>query len=110
MASKRLAKKQAKKQNITTVPTAAPIEKAADDSSVKEMPVKKERSFIVHTYLQYDNQEVSQQEIIDRIKEEWCAQGHNPEDLEELSLYLKPQDGMVYYVINKSIHGQLNLF
>lgn len=96
MANKRLAKKQLK--NSASLQTS------------HSMEGKTENSLKLRTYLQYEDKEAEETKILDRIKELWLSQGNRTEDLEELTLYLKPQDGKAYYVINDAVHGEIGIF
>lgn len=49
-------------------------------------------------YLQWGEQEVSFAELVERAKADYKAQ--NKGAIRSCKLYVKPEDGMVYYVIN----------
>ena len=62
-----------------------------------------------NTYIQYQGQEFQVKPIINKIKENWLHQGHKIKDLETLSLYIKPEDDAVYFVINDTTSGSLTI-
>lgn len=52
-------------------------------------------------YLQYGGKSVSQTELIKKVKENWSkVQKRKIRDIETISLYLIPESGWAYYVIN----------
>lgn len=46
--------------------------------------------------------------ILEHIKEQWCNEGNKIKDIKTLEIYVKPEDGKVYYVLN-GIENQLIL-
>ena len=40
--------------------------------------------------------------LIERAKEAWIAAGGKKSEIKSVAVYLKPEEGMVYYVINDS--------
>jgi len=61
-------------------------------------------------YIQYADQEVQIQDVLDKIKEQWTKDmGNEEDDLEELKVYIKPEDNAAYYVINGDVTGSFGL-
>lgn len=58
--------------------------------------------------LQYQNRETGIEELTERIRECWKAEG-NAEEPEKIEVYLKPEDGLAYFVINGTHQGQVEL-
>ena len=50
--------------------------------------------------LQYAGREVFEQDIMARAKADWVAAGHKEGDLKEITLYIKPEENVAYYVAN----------
>ncbi len=101
-AKKPAAKKTAAK--ATTAKKAAPAKTATKAASVKEEDVK---STIV---LQYADKEVTYSTFVDRAKEVFQNDlGGKVSDIKSLDLYVKPEESMVYFVINGEINGQFNI-
>ena len=43
------------------------------------------------------------------IKQEWVKQGNYVKDLKKLDLYIKPEDGKVYFVAGNGVKGFIYL-
>lgn len=57
--------------------------------------------------IQYQERERSTQNLLELIKRDVLEQGVQEEDIQELDVYIKPEEQMVFYVINKDINGQI---
>jgi len=57
--------------------------------------------------IQYQERERSTQNLLELIKRNVLEQGVQEEDIQELDVYIKPEEQMVFYVINKDINGQI---
>ena len=57
----------------------------------------------VKLYVQYQGKQISQEEAVEAVKAAWTG-----ETIKTLELYVKPEDGAVYYVINGSETGKVN--
>ena len=86
---------------------AAKAEKAAAAAKAKaeKAPVVRKRSkkAEVKLYVQYQGRETSQEELVEAVKAAWTG-----EEIERLELYVKPEDGAVYYVINSAHSGKVD--
>ena len=51
--------------------------------------------------------EISEADIIVKVKEQWIANGNKVKDIKSLTLYVKPEEMKVYYVINDEINGDI---
>lgn len=60
--------------------------------------------------LQYREYEVNMDDVLERVKDHYVAKGHKRESIEDLQVYVKPEDFTAYYVINDGIVGKVNLF
>ncbi len=49
-------------------------------------------------------------EVTERVKAHYLAKGHSADSLENMQIYVKPEDFTAYYVINDSVAGKVNLF
>lgn len=70
----------------------------------KEITTEPERKLFV----QYNRQEIEEKEIVQRVEEAWRAEG-NTAAIESIIMYVKPEDGKVYYVVN-GLSGSIDLF
>lgn len=53
--------------------------------------------------------EVSESEMIAKIKEIWVTDGNKVKDLKSLVIYIKPEERKVYYVINDKVNGEIEI-
>ena len=87
---------------------AAKAEKAAAAAKAKaeKAPVVRKRAAKkaeVKLYVQYQGVERSQEEIVEAVKAAWTGAA-----IETLELYVKPEDGAVYYVVNGTESGKVD--
>lgn len=52
------------------------------------------------TYIQMFGAEYKESEILAKVEEAFKAEGHRVSSIKSLELYIKPEDGAAYYVIN----------
>ncbi len=84
-------------KNAKTAKTAA--KKPAAKKAVKE-----------EVYLQYGGREISKDELIRQVKAIWTKELKNKVgDIASIQLYLKPEENMVYYVVNGTTTGSISL-
>lgn len=77
----------------------------------KATPVKAAKAEIkTALYVQFAGNEVTEADIIDKIKAAYVAEGHKESAIKEINLYVKPEEYAVYYVINDKAIGKVNLF
>lgn len=62
----------------------------------------------VSFYIQYQNDEYLESDIVSRVIGQCKADGASDQDLADLSIYLKPEDQKVYYAYNGK-NGALDL-
>lgn len=73
-------------------------------------PEKKEPAQ-AEVYVQYGpNGEASVADVVERIKNEYVAQGHRVSSIKSLKVYVKPEERSAYYVINEKTQGRVDLF
>lgn len=58
--------------------------------------------------IQFQGRERQEQNLLDQIKQDVLKQGMNDEDIQELDVYVKPEEQLVYYVVNKELNGQIS--
>ena len=59
--------------------------------------------------LQYNGRDVALDAIGANIKKQWKDAGRKVSNLAELDIYVKPEEGKAYYVINKTEEGCIDL-
>lgn len=90
-AKKTAAKKPAAKK-------AAPAKKAE--------PAKKAAAYTV--YVEYGSRQVNADELVKKAEEAFVASGHNAADVKDIKVYVKPEEGAVYYVVNGESAGRVD--
>lgn len=106
----------------TTVPKAeevkaevkAEVKEEAKKAPAKKAPAKKatpaKAEIKTALYVQFAGNEVTEADIIDKVKAAYVAEGHKESAIKEINLYVKPEEYAVYYVINDKAIGKVNLF
>lgn len=77
------------------------------DTVIPAVP-KKEASLEV--ILQYREYEVNMDAVTERVKAHYYAKGHPQDSIEDMQIYVKPEDFTAYYVINDGVVGKVSLF
>nr|WP_294467997.1 DUF6465 family protein [uncultured Sellimonas sp.] len=73
---------------------------AAKRTTKKEIKVK--------TFVQYFGKEVEEKDMIAAVKKDWTkANGKKVGDIKEITLYVKPEEAAVYYVVNGTDSGKV---
>ena len=60
--------------------------------------------------LQFDGKDVDLTAIEANVKKDWKDAGNKVADITSLDMYVKPQEGKVYYVVNGNVEGKIDLF
>lgn len=77
----------------------------------KATPKKVEKALVVpEVTLQFEGQEADVVGIAGKIKALYVAEGHRESSIKSLQVYLKPEENVAYYVINKKATGHIDLF
>ena len=61
-------------------------------------------------FLQFNEQEVELSAVEANVKKDWKEAGKKLTDIETLDIYIKPQEGKAYYVVNRATEGRIDLF
>ena len=92
--SKRLDKKKLKRQ---TTAIESPI---AETSASKET---------INFFIQYQDQEYLETEIVSRVRESCLLNGASSDELNTISIYLKPEDKKGYFTYGEDKSGFIEL-
>ena len=96
------------KEEVKEEAKKAPAKK---EPAKKATPVKAAKAEIkTALYVQFAGNEVTEADIIDKVKAAYVAEGHKESAIKEINLYVKPEEYAVYYVINDKAIGKVNLF
>lgn len=86
-----------KKSDTTKKPARAASTKKADADKVEEI------------YVQFNGQEITTKDILEKVKQAHKDNGHRIGHIKSTQIYIKPEDGMAYYVINGKYKGEIPL-
>lgn len=92
--SKRMDKKKLKKQTT------------AIESSIAETSASKET---INFFIQYQDQEYLETEIVSRVRESCLLNGASSDELNTISIYLKPEDKKAYFTYGEDKSGFIEL-
>ena len=105
---KELAKETTKKARSTAKKTADEAKKAAEAATRKAKQEVKKLT-LRETYIQFAGQEYKESEIMEKVEAAYRAEGHRVGAIKSVVLYIKPEDGAAYYVINEKNTGKVEL-
>ncbi|MGN0350303.1 MAG: DUF6465 family protein [Roseburia sp.] len=57
--------------------------------------------------IQYQGRERLEQNLLDLVRRDILSQGIKDEEIEEVNVYIKPEESSVFYVVNKEVQGQI---
>ena len=92
--SKRLDKKKLKRQTT------------AIESPIAEASASKET---INFFIQYQDQEYLETEIVSRVRESCLLNGASSDELNTISIYLKPEDKKAYFTYGENKSGFIEL-
>ena len=58
-------------------------------------------------YVQYLGKEIAEKDMIASVKKAWTKAGNKVGDIKTITLYVKPEESAVYYVINGTETGKV---
>ena len=78
-------------------------------AKVKKTAAKKtvKKDMKVRTFVEFYGKQVEEKEMIARVKKAWTKKGKKVGDIKTLELYVKPEEGAIYYVINAEETGSV---
>ena len=94
----------------TTEAVKEEVKKAPKKKATRKAAAKKESERETEVFVEYYGQQSSVEEITNKVKEVFVSEGHRVSTIKSLKLYLKPEDGFAYYVINEKFAGRVPLF
>lgn len=116
-AKKEVVKKEAvKKEAVKKEPTKKTVAKKSTVSKStvsKADTVKKEEVMGTgkeEIFIQTSSNEMCLEAIIEKVKKAYVAEGNVETKDDQIRIYIKPEENMVYYVVNNSYASGINLF
>lgn len=62
-----------------------------------------------NVYLEYQEKQINEADIIAQAKKIWKDAGNTVASLKSIRLYVKPEENTVYYVFNEEVEGNFSL-
>lgn len=111
--AKETAEVIADKAEVTVEKTIEKVEKAVakkpaakkSSSVAKKTTVKKS----VDVFVQYEGKELKADELVEKAKADYASAGNKKTDAKDVKIYVKPEENMVYYVINEKFEGSFEV-
>lgn len=117
--SRRIDKKKNKKYNAATavkpaeptVPSVESVEPALvpTESEVLSTVPAESTALPVPFYIQYQNSEYLEQDIVAKVTDQCTANGVTSAELQNLTIYLKPEDKKAYFTYGENKNGFIEL-
>ena len=83
---------------------------AAKRTTTRKTAAKKAAEENTEVFVQWLGKEIYAKDVVDSIKKIWTEEmGKKESELEDLRVYIKPEDNGAHYVINGDITGFLGL-
>lgn len=102
-----------KKDDTKRLETKAAVLVEEPKKEEKKAPAKrvvKKAEMKTEMVLQYAGKELTEKEILKKVKEDWTKVLKNKVgDLKSVKIYLKPEENKAYYVANGSVEGAVEL-
>lgn len=98
---------------VETKEDKKPVEKKTGEKKpvVKKAVEKKEEVTVKEEiFVQYGNQEVFTANVVERVKAAYAAEGNAADSIEKVRVYIKPEENMIYYVVNDEYASGISLF
>lgn len=101
----------------TATSTEAAVKKAAAPKAERKPAAKKPAAprkraaakVSEEVYVQFGAGEWSVAALVEQAKADYAAQGHDAAGINKVAVYVKPQEGRAYYVVNDTDTGSVTL-
>lgn len=90
-------------------PAAAAKKPAAKKPAAKKSAPKEKAERVENIFLQVGGREWNTAQLRDQAVAAYAAEGHRASGIKRLELYVKPEDGKAYFVINEKFEGSVDL-
>lgn len=82
--------------------------KAVNKTEIKADITKAKKEIKTTLYVQYFGKEVAEKDMIASVKKAWTKEnGKKVGDIKAITLYVKPEEAAIYYVINGTDTGKV---
>lgn len=86
-----------------------PAKKAAAKKTTAAKTEEKKVEKKDEVFVQFAGEEYSVDEVMDKAKAAYVAEGHRAAAIKSVRLYIKPEERKAYYVINEKAAGSIDL-
>ena len=104
-------KAEAVAEEVKVEKKAAKATKANAEKEVaeKKAAAKKTTKKAVKTtvVVQAAGKEITMEEAVEKVNAAWVEAGNKAADVKELAVYVKPEEAMIYYVVNGDVTGKV---
>ena len=90
-------------------PAAEPKKETAPAAAAKKSAPKEKTERVENIFLQVGGREWNTAQLRDQAVAAYAAEGHRVSGIKRLELYVKPEDGKAYFVINETFEGSVEL-
>ena len=63
----------------------------------------------MRTFVEYSGKQVEEKAVVASVKQVWVEAGNKVKDIKTMDLYIKPEESAVYYVINETFTGSVEM-
>ena len=88
---------------------AVEVKAAPEAKAPKAVKAPKAEKVTEEVYLQYNGQEWALADLKKKVNDAYVAEGHRAADVKKTTLYVKPEEKKVYYVVNDTSMGSVDL-
>lgn len=98
---------------VKETPVVEPVVTEEPKTEEVKAPAKKatkttKKEIKTSVYVEYLGKQVEEKDMIAAVKKAWTKTGKKIGDIKSLSLYVKPEEASVYYVINDTETGRVD--
>lgn len=107
--AKKVTNKATEEVKVTVAEEAAVVE---TKTAEKKKPAKREAKTVEkkdEVYVQFAGEEYAVQDVMEKAKAAYVAEGHRACAIKSVRLYIKPEERKAYYVINEKAAGSIDL-
>ena len=105
---KKAAAPKAEAEKKAVAPKAEAEKKAAAPKAAKK-PAAPRRKAADTVYVQYGAAEWDVAALVEKAKADYVAAGHKATEAKKVTVYVKPEEGKAYYVVNDTDTGSVAL-
>lgn len=105
-ASSKKATSDEKSAKASKAADSQKASKTADSQKAsKQSSQKIAKQYSEKIVLQISGNEMSMENIVDRVKDAYVTEGHSASKIKDIAVYIKPEENMIYYVIDGYASG-----